>query len=201
ITITATDLSNNSSECTFVLNEQSVSVNAGIDKDITEGQEVQLNAIAAGTGTYFWSPSIGLNDTNISNPIANPIETTTYIVTFTNTDGCTAEDEVTVYVESQQSDDETKYGFSPDSDGINEFWKIGGIENYPKNKVSIYNRWGDLVFEIEGYNNTSRVFSGIANRKRNMGANELPEGTYFFDIKIDGSHTLKKVKGFIVLKR
>ncbi len=200
ITMRATDASGNNNECTFVLNNQLISVDAGLDEEIIEGQEVQLNANAVGTGTYIWSPSIGLNDTNISNPIANPIETTTYIVTFTNINGCTAEDDITVYVEPQQSD-KTKYGFSPDNDGINEFWKIEGIEKYPKNKVSIYNRWGDLVFETEGYNNTSRVFRGIANRKRNMGANELPEGTYFFDIKIDGAHTIKKLKGYIILKR
>ncbi|WP_299313151.1 BspA family leucine-rich repeat surface protein [uncultured Aquimarina sp.] len=98
-------------------------------------------------------------------------------------------------------DDDTKYGFSPDGDGINEFWEIDGIENYPENTVSIYNRWGDMVFEISGYNNTSRVFRGDANRLTNLGGGELPEGTYFFAINISESNSLKKLKGFLVLKR
>ncbi|MFD2563888.1 BspA family leucine-rich repeat surface protein [Aquimarina rubra] len=98
-------------------------------------------------------------------------------------------------------DDDTKYGFSPDGDGINEFWEIDGIEDYPQNTVSIYNRWGDMVFEISGYNNTSRVFRGDANRLTNLGGGELPEGTYFFTINVPGSNSLKKLKGFLVLKR
>ncbi|TSE04664.1 BspA family leucine-rich repeat surface protein [Aquimarina algiphila] len=98
-------------------------------------------------------------------------------------------------------EDNIKYGFSPDGDGINEFWEIDGIENYPDNTVSIYNRWGDMVFKISGYNNTSRVFRGDANRLTNLGGGQLPEGTYFFNINIPQSNTLKKLKGFLVLKR
>ena len=200
ISIIATDATGNSDNCTFVVNTQTVSVDAGIDEEINEGEEVQLNAIASDMGTFLWSPSIGLDDPTISNPVAKPTQTTDYTVIFTTQDGCIVEDTVTISVEPQQPDD-TKYGFSPDNDGINEFWKIGSVENYPNNRVLIYNRWGDLVFEIEGYNNTSRVFRGIANRKRNLGGDELPEGTYFFDIKIEGTHTLKKLNGFLVLKR
>jgi gliding motility-associated-like protein len=135
-----------------------------------------------------------------ANPIASPIVTTTYTISFTNTQGCIAENTVTVFVTPLEKD-ETKYGFSPDDDGINEYWKIDGIENYPENIVQIYNRWGDLVFETTGYNNTTKVFRGIANRKRNLGADKLPEGTYLFYIKIKGSHNLKKEKGFLILKR
>ncbi|WP_108808430.1 gliding motility-associated C-terminal domain-containing protein [Aquimarina spinulae] len=175
-------------------------IEAGDDEEITQGQEVQLNATASGNGTFVWTPSIGLTNTNIANPIANPDQTTTYTVVFTSDQGCVEEDTVTVYVEAQE-EDQTRYGFSPDGDGINEYWEIYNIENYPDNKVSIYNRWGDIVFEVEGYNNTSRVFRGIANRKRSLGGDKLPEGTYFFNIKIEGSHNLKKQTGFLVLKR
>ncbi|WP_109851820.1 gliding motility-associated C-terminal domain-containing protein [Aquimarina sp. AU58] len=175
-------------------------IEAGDDEEIIQGQEVQLNATASGNGTFVWTPSIGLTNTNIANPIANPDQTTTYTVLFTSDQGCIEEDTVTVYVEAQE-EDQTRYGFSPDGDGINEYWEIHNIENYPNNKVSIYNRWGDIVFEVEGYNNTSRVFRGIANRKRSLGGDKLPEGTYFFNIKIEGSHNLKKQTGFLVLKR
>ncbi|WP_024772766.1 T9SS C-terminal target domain-containing protein [Aquimarina macrocephali] len=175
-------------------------IEAGEDEEITQGQEVRLNAIASGSGTFVWTPSTGLTNTDIANPIANPNQTTTYTVVFTSDQGCIEEDIVTVYVEAQE-EDQTRYGFSPDGDGINEYWEIHNIENYPNNKVSIYNRWGDIVFEVEGYNNTSRVFRGIANRKRSLGGDKLPEGTYFFNIKIEGSHNLKKQTGFLVLKR
>ncbi|MEL7006970.1 MAG: gliding motility-associated C-terminal domain-containing protein, partial [Bacteroidota bacterium] len=96
---------------------------------------------------------------------------------------------------------EIKLGFSPDGDGINDFWQIAGIEKYPDNFVTIYNRWGDIVFEISGYNNRSQVFRGTANRYVSAGAKELPEGTYFFHIRINGAHDLERVKGYLVLKR
>ncbi|WP_298477555.1 BspA family leucine-rich repeat surface protein [uncultured Maribacter sp.] len=98
-------------------------------------------------------------------------------------------------------EDETDYGFSPDGDGINEYWHIDNIEYYPENVVMIYNRWGDAVFEIKNYNNTSAVFRGDANLKTKMGAGRLPSGTYFFTIQVEGESILKKTKGFLVIKR
>ncbi len=98
-------------------------------------------------------------------------------------------------------EDNTKYGFSPDGDGINEYWHIENIEYYPENIVIIYNRWGDAVFSIENYDNSAAVFRGDANLKTKMGAGKLPSGTYFFDIQIEGETILKKTKGYVVIKR
>ncbi len=99
------------------------------------------------------------------------------------------------------TEDETKYGFSPNGDGINDYWIIDGIENYPDNEVYIYNRWGDIVFETKGYDNNSKVFHGSANKLSRLGANTLPSGTYFFNIKISGQHNLRKTKGYLVIQR
>ena len=108
-------------------------------------------------------------------------------------------------IEEKKEDPITKvdsqYGFSPDGDGVNDFWEINGIENYPDNVVTIFNRWGDVVFQIEGYNNYSKVFQGEANKSTKMGAGRLPSGTYFFDIKIIGEHNLNKTRGYLILKR
>ncbi|MBU2949337.1 gliding motility-associated C-terminal domain-containing protein, partial [Tamlana agarivorans] len=205
ITFEVSDVAGNTATCSFnVIVEDEIPVDcrvdAGEDQDITEGDSIELRASTSTSGSLLWTPSEGLSAVDIVNPIANPTETTTYTLSFTSNDGCTSEDYVTVYVTALEEDN-TKYGFSPDGDGINEFWEIDGIQKYPNNKVSIFNRWGDLVFETLGYNNTSKVFRGVANRKRNWGADELPEGTYFFQIKIEGSHHLKKETGFLVLKR
>ncbi|MGB6150651.1 MAG: BspA family leucine-rich repeat surface protein [Pricia sp.] len=98
-------------------------------------------------------------------------------------------------------EDETKYGFSPDGDGINEYWHIENIQYHPENIVTIYNRWGDAVFKIANYDNTGNVFRGEANQMTKMGAGTLPAGTYFFTIEVEGESILKKTKGFLVLKR
>jgi gliding motility-associated-like protein len=96
---------------------------------------------------------------------------------------------------------EAANAFSPNNDGINEVWIINGIEEYPQNKVQIFNRWGDLVFEMQNYDNTLNFFDGSANKLNAVGANKLPEGTYFFKIAIQGPHKLKKPEGFLILKR
>lgn len=95
----------------------------------------------------------------------------------------------------------TLFGFSPDGDGINDFWAINGIEEYPSNTVTIYNRWGDAVFKISGYDNATNVFRGEANQLTGLGAGQLPEGTYFFAISVPENHNLSATQGYVVLKR
>ncbi|MCB9447412.1 MAG: gliding motility-associated C-terminal domain-containing protein [Flavobacteriales bacterium] len=76
----------------------SLSVDAGSNVTICSGGSVQLNA--SGGVTYVWSPSTGLSNPNIANPIANPSSTTTYHVTVTNGGGCSGTDSVEVSVGS-----------------------------------------------------------------------------------------------------
>jgi PKD repeat protein len=53
---------------------------------------------ASGDYTYSWSPAAGLNYTNVKSPVARPAATTTYTVTITDRNGCTASDQVTITV-------------------------------------------------------------------------------------------------------
>ncbi|RZJ54733.1 MAG: HYR domain-containing protein [Flavobacterium sp.] len=201
INIIARDASTNESNCSFKLNADILLVDAGNDAEIKEGENIQIEAIATKDGTFNWTPSEGVSNIAIANPFFSPIKTTTYTVYFKSEDGCETQDEITISVLPKETD-ETKYGFSPNNDGINDVWMIDDINQYPNNKVSIYNRWGDLVFQISGYNNTTNVFTGIANKSKNLGANELPEGTYFFEINPNAdNHHFTKLKGYLVLKR
>ena len=85
---------------------------------------------------------------------------------------------------------------SADGDPRNAIMRISNIMLYPKNKVSIFNRWGDKVFEVTGYDNDQKVFLG----KSNMGGNsDLPAGTYFYVIDLGNGSELKN--GYISLKR
>ncbi|MBK7467935.1 MAG: hypothetical protein IPJ43_14645 [Saprospiraceae bacterium] len=59
----------------------------------------QIGTSSTSGYTYNWNPAVGLSSTIISNPIANPTTTTTYIVTVTNSaNGCTATDQIVVTV-------------------------------------------------------------------------------------------------------
>ncbi len=79
---------------------------------------------------------------------------------------------------------EINKALTPNGDGINDFWYIKMLENQPNNKVEIYNRWGQLVFKIENYDNNHKVFKGFGNVSSNE---ELPQGTYFYRIIANGN--------------
>ncbi|MFH0867236.1 MAG: hypothetical protein V1904_13660, partial [Bacteroidota bacterium] len=71
--------------------------NAGLDQTICSGQSVFLNG--TGGAEYIWSPTVSLSNDSIPSPIAAPLVTTTYILTVTNSAGCTATDQITVFVD------------------------------------------------------------------------------------------------------
>lgn len=81
--------------------------------------------------------------------------------------------------------DVTVYNFvSVDNDGLNEIFTIDGITFYPENNVQIFNRWGILVYEINGYNNADKSFGGRSEGRVTVDVNSnLPEGTYYYVIK------------------
>jgi hypothetical protein len=87
-----------------------VTADAGPDKIICTGNtplEVQLDGSAtAGTQpyTYLWSPTTGLDNPNIAQPMASPTSTTTYTLTVTGDDGCNDTDEVIVTVYNNYTD-------------------------------------------------------------------------------------------------
>lgn len=74
-------------------------VSAGTDKTICKGIGVTLQA--TGADTFTWTPAMGLSCTNCANPIANPATTTTYVVTGADSNGCSAKDTMTVFVNPQ----------------------------------------------------------------------------------------------------
>ncbi|MGH2664924.1 gliding motility-associated C-terminal domain-containing protein, partial [Flavobacterium sp.] len=73
---------------------------------------------------------------------------------------------------------------TPNGDGDNEVFFIDGINKYPDNTVEIYNRWGVLVFEVSGYNNTDKAFRGVSDGRVTVNRLEdLPEGTYYYILR------------------
>lgn len=72
-------------------------ISAGADVEICEGQSVQLNV--NGGSNYTWSPATGLDNANISNPMASPSSTTSYTVSGIVA-GCATSDVILVTVNS-----------------------------------------------------------------------------------------------------
>ncbi len=72
--------------------------NAGNDTTICKGDSIHL--IASGANTYQWQNNTSLSDTSIGNPKVYPIVATTYYVTATDTNNCSANDSVKVIPQS-----------------------------------------------------------------------------------------------------
>lgn len=97
-TVTVNDGFNTASSGVTVTVNPLPTANAGSDVSVCSGSSVNLSA-SGGTG-YAWSPSGGLNSTNISNPVASPTSNTTYAVTVTDANGCSNTDDVAVSVDA-----------------------------------------------------------------------------------------------------
>jgi gliding motility-associated-like protein/uncharacterized repeat protein (TIGR01451 family) len=100
-------------------------------------------------------------------------------------------------VSASAIDLEPSEGFSPNGDGINDFWWIKDIEAFPDNTVSVYNSIGSLVFQVSGYNNNDIRFEGIANQSV-QGSNQLISGTYYYYIDVAGQ---RRISGYFTLLR
>jgi len=87
-------------------------------------------------------------------------------------------------------------GFSPNGDGINDLFIIRGIRYYPKNAFSIYNRWGNKVYEASPYQNT---WDGECTEGLGVGGDKLPTGTYFYILDLGDKSDI--IKGTIYLNR
>ncbi|MCK5700275.1 MAG: HYR domain-containing protein, partial [Cyclobacteriaceae bacterium] len=85
---------------------------------------------------------------------------------------------------------------TPDGDMMNDTWFIKDIDHFMENSVNIFDRWGGLLYQTTGYNNTSVVWDGTSNRSQDK---RIPTGTYFY--VIDLGNGSKKLTGAVELIR
>ncbi len=82
------------------------------------------------------------------------------------------------------------------------FFRINNINAFPNNTVRIYNRWGILVFETNGYDNGNNNFRGISNGRATIQKNEeLPVGVYFYIIDYVNNGTSRTKSGYLYVNR
>lgn len=113
---------------------------------IALGGSVQLSA--NGANSYSWTNASTLSCSACPAPIANPLATTTYVLTGTNTNGCSDTASVTVFVDGVCNEVFVPTRFSPNESGpsANNVFRVFGncIQTM---QISVYNRWGERVFE------------------------------------------------------
>jgi gliding motility-associated-like protein len=141
----------------------------------------------------MWSPSTGLDQLNIPNPVAMPLQTTTYTVTASASNSCVSTATVTVTVDCD--DVKVPSGFSPDGDGVNDQFVIEGLEYFASPSLTVFNRWGNIVFSMNDYDNT---WDGtVQSNGFNIGDGKVPDGTYFYILQLDSAQSRT---GYIVIK-
>jgi gliding motility-associated-like protein len=88
--------------------------------------------------------------------------------------------------------------FSPNGDGHNDTFVIKNIEEHPINKIHIFNRWGEIVYQSEPYRND---WDGTMNIQNQWFGNVLPEGMYFYRFEFIVGDFITQRNGKIILKR
>ena len=86
-------------------------------------------------------------------------------------------------------------GFSPNGDGVNDFFVIPGLENFPENEIFIYNRWGSQVYHAKGYDSS---WDGKSNNNMAMGE-PLATGTYFYVLTI--ANGTDAITGYVYINK
>ncbi|MEW7279846.1 PKD-like domain-containing protein [Aquimarina sp. 2201CG1-2-11] len=70
---------------------------------------------------------------------------------------------------------------TPNGDGDHDMLLIRNIQNFPENEIKIFNRWGVLVYEVQGYGKNNNFFRGQSMGRVTLNKEkQLPVGTYFY---------------------
>lgn len=171
--VTVTAANGCTDEDTVRIEVSAIQANAGPDIDLCIGDNVQLSG--TGGGTYDWFPPTNLDQTNIANPTADPVNDITYYLTVTNSLGCTSVDSVAITIRPLPNveagpdlmilcdDDSVQLGasgastyiWSPANDLSNP--NIGNPYAYPDNPVTYFVEGTDIY----GCRNIDSIFIDV----------------------------------------
>ena len=161
--------------------------NAGNDTAICPGNSIQLNA--SGGISYSWGPpAAGVNNPNIANPIVEPTTTTTYVVTVTDANGCTAAANVTVTVEvcpgisSIKGNSEVLIFPNP----ANGFLNIEVDMEIKQLDIKILNIRGHVVYHNKGDNESG-------NYTKQVDVSSFAKGVYYLKVTDEVFHAVSKI--------
>jgi gliding motility-associated-like protein len=146
---------------------------AGGSKYVLKGGTVVLTPTVSEAGVhYLWSPDVDINNDTLKNPtITGDQNNMVYTLTVTDSRGCVSSDTVLIKVSPLVVIPNT---FTPNGDGINDYWDIQGLIAYSNATVDIFDRYGQSVFHSVGY---PKPWDGSYAGK------QAPVGVYYYIIK------------------
>jgi gliding motility-associated-like protein len=92
---------------------------------------------------------------------------------------------------------------TPNGNGDNDVLVIRNIELYPNNTLTVFNRWGVVVYEVDSYGQDNKFFTGISEGRSTMRKlEELPVETYFYTLRYVNSEGVEKQRsGYLYLNK
>lgn len=171
-----------------------LNVFAGNDTNIVINQPLQL--LATGAVNYTWTPTTGINNPSIADPIITLGEGYTvmrYNVKGTTPQGCFDNDSITVYVYKTLPEIFVPSGFTPNGDGKNDILRpiMAGIKKLEI--FSVYNRWGQMLYSTSV---NGEGWDGM------IGGKKQPAGTYVYMAQaIDfGGRPIQRKGSFVLIR-
>lgn len=180
-TVTVTDVNGCSASDAVVVTVFNVNADAGANQMLCMGYSTTLNA--SGGVTYSWTPADSLSCTTCASPVASPTVTTTYTVTVTDINGCTATDTVQVTVNictginAPGTSGQVMVYPNPAAGMVSIVWP--GISN---GELSVYNMLGEIHLQEK-----------LSGEKTNISLAGLPAGVYVFRIRTPNGQLTERV--------
>jgi len=187
---------------TFIAHDDSVLTreNAPVDIDVLANEEVSNRVIDTTSLVIVRHPYHG----NIK------VDHLSGLITYSPEKSFIGEDDFTYQICNKRAGDLSEANvyivvdevsipeaFSPNGDGINDYFEIVGVSDYSNNNFIVFNRWGNKVYEKSNYQNK---WDGTSNTGVTLGRTGiLPEGTYFFILDLGTED--KKITGTVYLTR
>jgi gliding motility-associated-like protein len=163
-------------------------VSAGPDKVIIKGESGVLEGSLQGEKmTFAWTPPDFIDNVSSLMPAVTPQKTITYRLSAKSSYGCTSSDDVLVKVV------EGIYipnSFTPNGDGRNDRWQIPNIEFATEASVTIFNRYGNLIYQKRG---------GMVEWDGTFKGKPQPSGVYIYLVTFKASSS--PTRGFLTLIR
>jgi gliding motility-associated-like protein len=197
-----------SSDTITINNYETPISDAGFDRSYCEGtNEIELKANSPSVGEGFWlvwdGAGIFADENDPRTTVTGMQEGVNVYEWWVSNGECQTFSQVTITLlpsfapecQDQTPDVFIPEGFSPNNDGVNDLFIIQ-LKEPKRIGLKIYNRWGNLVFESDDYQND---WNGRSNSPFVVMGDQLPEGTYYYLITIDGEEEARK--GYLTIWR
>ncbi len=152
--------------------------------------KIEVNA-SGGTPPYSYQV-----EGSLSGSIADNLQQGSYSITITDNNGCDVSTTEVVDKDECDFDINVHNVITPNGDGMNDSWRIDGLEFYPNNEVLLFNKWGDVVYQQKAYDGK---WGGISTN-----GDALPDGTYYYLVQLNEANKAggkNQFTGYLMIQR